>query len=100
MTAPFPRQPMAAALLACALLLGACGGQEDKAGNSVTMRDMEVVDGTINDAMTDLDGAAPDGTAMIGNGAADAGNSAEAKKPAAGTKSADDVPADAEVVDQ
>lgn len=48
-----------------ALMLAACGG-EDEATNSVEvqMKDLEAVDGTINDAMTDLDGVQMEGTAM------------------------------------
>jgi hypothetical protein len=56
------------ALLA-AFSLSACGGADEKAGQKVEMRDMEVVDGTINDAMTDLDAARTDGTALAGNNA-------------------------------
>ncbi|MET0249835.1 MAG: hypothetical protein ABW164_08905 [Sphingobium sp.] len=50
-------------LVACAALpLAACGSE--KSGNSVQMRDMEVVDGTATDAMTDLDGVQSEGTAV------------------------------------
>lgn len=76
------------ALAACALL-AACGGG-DKGGNSVQMKDMEVVDGTATDAMTDLDGVQSEGTATVlpaGN-AADNGSASPAK-PAAKPQSDD-----------
>lgn len=50
-------------LTACAPLTG-CGGTE-KGGNSVQMKDMEVVDGTATDAMTDLDGVQSEGTSVV-----------------------------------
>lgn len=53
-----------AGLAACALLVG-CGGNGDKGGGSVQMKDMEVVDGTATDAMTDLDGVQSEGTATV-----------------------------------
>lgn len=58
----------------CAALTG-CGGG-DKGGNSVQMKDMEVVDGTASDAMTDLDGVQSEGTAVTlpGGNAADNGS--------------------------
>jgi len=37
------------------------------------MRDMEVVDGTANDSMTDLDNATTDGTLLSNGGMANAG---------------------------
>lgn len=81
-----------AALLGGTVALGGCGGGE-KGGNSVQMKDMEVVDGTATDAMTDLDGVQSEGAAVAlpdGNGAANA--SAPAKSPAdvATTEKADD----------
>ena len=48
---------------AALLSLTACGGA-DKGGNSVQMKDMEVVDGTATDAMTDLDGVQSEGTSL------------------------------------
>jgi hypothetical protein len=72
---------IAALLSGCAALAG-CGGS-DKGSNSVQMKDMEVVDGTASDAMTDLDGVQSEGTAVTlpGNNAAD-NASAPADKPA------------------
>lgn len=51
------------AIMACALLAACSGG--DKGGNSVQMKDMEVVDGTATDAMTDLDGVQSEGTPTV-----------------------------------
>jgi hypothetical protein len=61
--------------LAVALLAG-CGAKKTAAGNAVEMRDMEVVDGTANDAMTDLDAVRSDG---IGVGTNEVNASAPAK---------------------
>ncbi len=49
--------------LLCAALLAACNGKEEAATNTVAMKDLEVVDGTASDAMTDLDGVQTEGTA-------------------------------------
>lgn len=74
------------ALIASLTALAACDGSTPSGGN-VTMRDMEVVDGTANDAMVDLDNAALEGTAlenaaaaMAVNGSAVANASAPAPK--------------------
>jgi hypothetical protein len=53
----------AVAALLCASL-GACGKSGDEAGNMVSLKDLEVVDGTTSDAMTDLDGVKTEGTAL------------------------------------
>jgi hypothetical protein len=69
--------------LAMLFAIAACGGA-DKGGNKVEMKDMEVVDGTATDAMTDLDGAQSEGTAVAlpsGNAADNA--SIAIAKPAA-----------------
>ena len=60
--------------------LAACGSA-DKGGNKVEMKDMEVVDGTATDAMTDLDGVQSEGTAvaMPNSNAADNGAAARPK---------------------
>ena len=50
---------------AALLSLTACGSG-DKGGSNVQMKDMEVVDGTATDAMTDLDGVQSEGTAIAG----------------------------------
>lgn len=58
--------PAFLALAASAALAG-CGGKTQTAGNDVEMRDMEVVDGTVNDSMTDLDAVRSDGVGMTNN---------------------------------
>lgn len=82
-----------ATLLIASLALSACGGSKDEAGagQKVEMRDMEVVDGTINDAMTDLDAARADGTALA--------NSANAAQPGVRTARRS-APAEADEADQ
>lgn len=69
-------------------LLAACGSKKSTvAGNDVQMRDMEVVDGTVNDAMTDLDAVKADGVGVGTNaGNASAGTSAKAPAAAAPAK--------------
>ena len=81
-----------AAGLAC-LALGGCGGGQKAAGNAVEMRDMEVVDGTANDDMTDLD-------AVRTNGVGTGNNSGNSTAPAPGVKApgAEKPAADAEAV--
>lgn len=54
---------LTAALLIGCMPLAGCGGAE-KGGNTVQMKDMEVVDGTATDAMTDLDGVQSEGTSL------------------------------------
>lgn len=76
-----PRLRGLCALAMTALLIAGCGSkQEVAAGNDVEMRDMEVVDGTANDAMTDLDAVQADG---VGTGGNVANASARAPAPAA-----------------
>lgn len=56
-------------LLALALPgLTGCGDSKPAAGGNVTMRDMEVVDGTANDSMADLDNNIADGTLLSNMG--------------------------------
>ncbi|HEX7873619.1 MAG TPA: hypothetical protein VF475_11950 [Sphingobium sp.] len=63
------RSPASSLLpLAALLMLGACGGSKPAGSGNVTMRDMEVVDGTANDSMADLDNATTDGTALSNAG--------------------------------
>lgn len=52
--------------IAATLALAGCGGDKP-AGNAVEMRDMEVVDGTVNDSMTDLDAVKADGVGSVDN---------------------------------
>ena len=70
--------------------LAACDSGE-KAGNVVQLKDMEVVDGTATDAMTDLDG-------VQGESAAVALPSNGASAPAGNATAAPETPADAEVL--
>ena len=59
---PFFARSVVAALL-CASL-AACGKSDPQAGNMVSLKDLEVVDGTTSDAMTDIDGVKTEGTAL------------------------------------
>ncbi|MET0366115.1 MAG: hypothetical protein ABW169_15840 [Sphingobium sp.] len=62
----FPASPLL--LFAAMLTLGACDSSKPAGSGNVTMRDMEVVDGTANDSMTDLDNATADGTLLSNAG--------------------------------
>lgn len=62
----FQRMPLTLLAAGACLLLAGCGGGE-KTGNAVEMRDMEVVDGTVNDSMTDLDAVKADGLGAVNN---------------------------------
>ena len=73
-------------LFAAPLALSACNSGTTAASNSVAMRDMEVVDGTVSDGMTDLDAAKVDGTAMEQT----AGNNAAEARPAVNAAAAKD----------
>lgn len=87
-----------AAFLAPMVALAACGGSNTQTSNSVTMRDMDVQDGTSSDSMTDLDAARIDGTPLenpVANNAAkpatdEAGNASAAKQPGDSEVVADD----------
>lgn len=57
------RTMLTAMLLIGGAPLAGCGSS-DKGGNTVQMKDMEVVDGTATDAMTDLDGVQSEGTSL------------------------------------
>jgi len=70
---------------ACLALAG-CGGGEDATANSVEMRDMEVVDGTVNDSMTDLDAVMSDGVGAVNN----AGSVSRAETPSAAQSAAEE----------
>jgi hypothetical protein len=78
----------ALALATVAALVAGCGTKPAAEGNMVEMRDMDVIDGTANDAMTDLDAVRSDG---IGIGSNELNGSAPAApaKPA-GAASAKD----------
>ena len=78
---------------AALLSLTACGSG-DKGGSNVQMKDMEVMDGTATDAMTDLDGVQSEGTAI-----AAPGNDGGANQSASASDTPASAPAeDAEVV--
>lgn len=61
------RMPLTLLATGACLLLAACGGGTETSGNAVEMRDMEVVDGTVNDSMTDLDAVKADGLGAVNN---------------------------------
>ncbi|EQB31606.1 hypothetical protein M529_13805 [Sphingobium ummariense RL-3] len=82
-----------AAFAASAPLLAGCSGS-DKEGKAVQMKDMEVVDGTATDAMTDLDGVQSEGTSV----ALSAGNASNASAPARAPEAAEKAPVEAEVL--
>ncbi len=80
-------------VLSAALALSACGGSGGSGnGANVELKDMEKVDGTINDAMTDLDGVQAEGTAMApGANVSGASNGASAtQKEEAGNAASSD----------
>lgn len=81
-------------MVALVVLLGACESKES-GGNLVSMQNMEAVDGTATDAMTDLDAARNDGTPMIGAEGNATGPAGAEPKPAANAAAKD-----AEVVAQ
>ena len=88
--------------LAIAGCLGASAcGKKEQGGNTVQMKDLEVVDGTTTDAMTDLDGVQSEvpAPAVPGMSAAENG-AAAASAPANRTAPADNATAkgDTEVV--
>lgn len=87
--------PLAVIPAALSLLLAACGSdQADGNGADVEMMGLEKADGTINDAMTDLDGVQVEGTAMVETGN---GNTASAGAiPAAAASNESEAPSAAE----
>lgn len=70
---------MTGSLAVAGVSLTACGKKDDGA-TKVQMKDMEVVDGTATDAMTDLDGVQSEGGAATPLANA-AGNEATPAKP-------------------
>ena len=61
------RSPLMMLGASACLMLSACGDNKEASGNAVQMRDMEVVDGTVNDSMTDLDAVKSDGVGVVDN---------------------------------
>lgn len=80
-----------------ALSLASCGGKGNESTNTVAMKDLEVVDGTASDAMTDLDGVKSEGTAMMPSNASGAASATRSKSGGNATESADNA-ADTEVI--
>ena len=93
---PFVRSSLLPGVtLAFSLVAFSLAGCENKGSGTtetVKMKDMEVVDGTINDAMTDLDGVQSEAIAI-----ADTGGNASA--PAANSSAPAPTPQDAAVGD-
>jgi len=79
------------AVLCAPFLLAGCGGGSQTTGNSVEMRDMDVVDGTVNDSMTDLDAVKADGVGAVSN-------TSSTSRPAASNDSNEEESPDAETV--
>lgn len=86
-------RPLILSVLMPLAALTACGDAEE-GGSNVALRDMEVIDGTANDAMVDLDNAQSD-IAPMANAAAPVSNQSA---PAAAAP-ANDSTAEAEVPD-
>ena len=84
------RTILTALLLGGCTMLAACGGDE-KSSNTVQMKDLEVVDGTTTDAMTDLDGVQSEAPSPVSSTApaANAATSAAKDEPAANATQAD-----------
>jgi hypothetical protein len=92
------RHVPALASLSALALLAACNQSKPEGGGNVGLRDMEVVDGTANDSMVDLDNAGV-AAALINNAAIPpmpggastaAGNTAAPHKAKASTTAAPD----------
>lgn len=74
--------------LAAVAMLTACGGGGGTQGNSVALTDLEKADGTMTDAMTDLDGVRAEGTALAETGNATANATTAARPAGAGNEAA------------
>lgn len=94
MPRPALRRVTMALCAASCVLLASCGGGSETAGNTVEMRDMDVVDGTVNDSMTDLDAVTANG---VGTGN-HASNASSSTRPAAPRETVEEENADAETV--
>jgi hypothetical protein len=82
---PFSTAAIRAALLPFCLItaLAGCSKAGTEGSNAVAMKDLEVVDGTATDAMTDLDGVRTEGTASAPAANATAARAAEPASNAA-----------------
>lgn len=78
---------------ALALGLSGCGSKDNGNTNTVAMKNLEVVDGTASDAMTDLDGVKSEGTSTVVTNSSNASAPALSKAPTNSTE-----PADTEVI--
>jgi hypothetical protein len=86
------RLGQALALALTVTLVAGCDTKTTAEGNVVEMRDMEVVDGTANDAMTNLDAVRADGIG-VGSNEQNASAPARPASPAA-AKDTETVPAE------
>jgi hypothetical protein len=82
------------------LALAGCGKSGTEATNSIAMKNLEVVDGTTTDSMTDLDGVRAEGTAMAPVAANSAAPSPAASSTRTASNSATPAETDAEVVSE
>lgn len=94
---PF-RSGFATVLLSSLVALTACGGAQESERKQVEMRDMDVVDGTINDSMTNLDAVRADGTALANGSANSADRPAGRAAQRAARDEVDEAEANAEAV--
>ncbi|MGK2908510.1 MAG: hypothetical protein ACSLE1_01700 [Sphingobium sp.] len=74
---------------ALALGLSACGSKDNGSTNTVAMKNLEVVDGTASDAMTDLDGVKSEGTSTVVTNSSNASAPAPTETPTNSTEAAD-----------
>lgn len=79
---------------ALALPLASCGKDSSQNSSAVAMNNLEVVDGTASDAMTDLDGVKTEGTALAQNASAAPSNAVANEAEPAGNKADTEVIAD------
>lgn len=92
-----PNAPRTILLTAMALSIASCGGKSSDSTNTVAMKDLEVVDGTASDAMTDLDGVKSEGTAMMPSNDSGAASASKSKTGANAAEPAGNA-ADTEVI--
>ena len=85
-----------ALLTAVLISLAACGSGPADVQSNVSMKDLEVVDGTASDAMTDLDGVRSEGTALAPTGESNSVSAGAARPAANATAPAEE--ADTEVI--